>query len=69
MEACKRQNRAQSDNKDHITKIAALEARIKEQDIKITAIGTTPKELPPPPFKNPLQPPLASHNVDRNDMR
>lgn len=39
-------------------KIAALEAKIKDQEIKISSLSTTSENnLPPPPSGNPLQPP------------
>ena len=41
-------------------KIAALEAKIKDQEIKISSLSTTnDNNLPPPPLGNPLQPPTG----------
>ena len=41
-------------------KIAALEAKIKDQEIKISSLSTTSdNNLPPPPSGNPFQPPTG----------
>ena len=50
---------------EHKKKIAALEARSKDQELKISSLSSATQnnnssiDLPPPPNGNPLQPPTG----------
>ena len=55
----KRKRNGNDSRGDHNKKIAALEAKIKEQDQKISLLSTTLPPLPPSPARNPLTPPAG----------